>query len=98
MITISLKEYVPVINSIEDADKIYNMIKASLVEDDVIIDFAEIRFISTNCAKHIFGTLILELGQEVFFNRVILSNASDNVKVSVNTGIENALLDCSKSV
>ena len=91
MIKISMSEYVPVINSIEDAEVIYNSIKTALKDGEVVIDFLGIRFISTNCAKHIFGRLVLELGEESFFNSITLSNASDNVKVSVNTGIENAI-------
>ena len=90
---IKLSDFVPVINAIEEADVIYNSIKTSLVEDAVLVDFSGIRFISTNCAKHIFGKLILELGQEVFFNQITLSNACDNVKVSINTGIESALTE-----
>lgn len=93
MKTIALSDYVPVINAIDEADTIYNCIKSSLAEDVVLVDFSGIRFISTNCAKHIFGKLILELGQERFFNQITLSNACDNVKVSINTGIENALIE-----
>lgn len=93
MNTISLSEFAPVINGIEEADTIYKRIKTSLEEADVLIDFSKIRFISTNCAKHIFGRLILEVGQEFFFDRIVISNACDNVRVSINTGIESALTE-----
>ncbi len=93
MKAISLQDYTPVINIIDVADSILITTQNALAEDDVVIDFSGIRFISTNCAKHIFGKLILELGEESFFDRVILTNACDNVKVSINTGIENALED-----
>ena len=93
MKSISLSEYVPVINAISEADDIYGKICGSLKEDDVLVDFSGIRFISTNCAKHIFGRLILQLGQENFYNKITLSNACDNVKVSINTGIESALTE-----
>ena len=95
MKSLDLKEYSPVINSIEKADEILKNIDAILEKEIVEIDFEGIRFLSTNCSKHIFGHLFLELGQEAFFDKVIIKNASNNVRVSINAGSESSITDAS---
>lgn len=91
---ISLKEYAPVISSDEAADDIFQLISSSLSKDEeIVLDFSEIRIISTKCAKRIFGQLYGILGAEAFFSRIIFENASENIRPSLNDGIESFLSD-----
>lgn len=90
---VSLNEFSPVIGDVSIADRILHIIKESINnnEENVTIDFTKIRVIATNCAKHIFGKLYIELGSELFFSKIVISNASENVKASIMNGIEAAL-------
>ena len=92
---INLSDYAPVIGDVLVADKILKDIKHSLTNDgeSVIVDFSPIRVIATNCAKHIFGRLYVDMGGESFFSRIVVINASENVKVSILNGIEAAIQD-----
>ncbi len=92
---IDLSKYAPVISNDEKADEILSTIRQHLSEnaEEIIIDFSSIRIISTKCAKRILGTLYGELGAPLFFSRIIIENASDNVRPSLNDGIESYLND-----
>ena len=93
--TIDLSKYAPVISSDEKADEILDSIKQNLPEArEIILDFSRIRIISTKCAKRILGTLYGELGSEAFFSRIIIMNASENVRPSLSDGIESYLSEC----
>lgn len=94
--TIDLSKYAPVISSDDKADEILASIKNSLSQaEEIILDFSRIRIISTKCAKRILGTLYGELGSEAFFSRIIIMNASENVRPSLSDGIESYLSECS---
>lgn len=87
-----LNEFAPVIGDVSIADRILRIIGDSIKKEDIVtVDFTTIRVIATNCAKHIFGKLYIALGSEQFFSRIVISNASENVKVSIMNGIEAAL-------
>ena len=91
---ISLKQYAPVISSDEVADEIFQLISNSLSkEEEIVLDFSDIRIISTKCAKRVFGQLYGILGAEAFFSRIVFENASDNIRPSLNDGIESFLSD-----
>lgn len=90
--TISLTQYAPSIGSIDDAKKILNDIQSALEAGDVIIDFANIQTMGTNCSKLIFGTLYGELGPESFFERIEIPNASLNIRRTIRLGIEASLV------
>lgn len=92
--TIDLSNYAPVISSDDKADEILATIKTHLSgTEEIILDFSKIRIISTKCAKRILGTLYGELGSEAFFTRIIIANASDNVRPSLSDGIENYIFE-----
>lgn len=92
--TIELSKYGPVISSDEKADEILSSVRQLLSgTEEIVIDFSTIRIISTKCAKRILGTLYGELGPESFFSRIIITNASENVRPSLNDGIENYLAE-----
>lgn len=87
--TIDLSKYAPVISSDIIADEILASIRMHLPDaNEIILDFAKIRIISTKCAKRILGSLYGELGAEVFFSKIIIANASDNVRPSLSDGID----------
>ena len=88
---IDLSQYAPVISSDEKADEILSIIRQHLHE--IIVDFSGIRIISTKCAKRVLGTLYGELGSSLFFSKIIIENASDNVRPSLNDGIESYLAE-----
>lgn len=91
---ISLKKYAPVISSDEVADEVFQLISSSLSKDEeIVLDFSEIRIISTKCAKRIFGQLYGILGAQAFFSRIIFENTSENIRPSLNDGIESFLSD-----
>lgn len=91
---IDLSQYAPVISSDEKADEILSIIRQHLHEDgEIIVDFSGIRIISTKCAKRVLGTLYGELGSSLFFSKIIIENASDNVRPSLNDGIESYLAE-----
>ena len=91
---IDLSKYPPVISSDEKADEILSSIKQQLsCQGEIIIDFSGIRIISTKCAKRILGSLYGELGSENFYTRIIIENASENVRPSLNDGIESYLAE-----
>lgn len=90
--TVSLIQYAPSIGSIDVAKNILKEIQEALNTGDVIIDFANIQTMGTNCSKLIFGTLYRELGPESFFERVEIPNASLNIRRTIRLGIEASLV------
>ena len=60
---------------------------------DVKLDFDGVLSMTTFCAKQVFGRLYVELGAESFYQRVKFQNASEDLKIVVQTGIESSLAD-----
>ena len=90
--TISLKEYGPLLSDKKVGEEIHKKINYQLGKTDIVnIDFGEITSMATFCAKQIFGRLYLELGSEKFFERVKILNANDDLKIIIKMGIQNAL-------
>ena len=90
--TISLQAYAPSIGSEDLARNILQEVKDSLFENDsVIIDFSHIQTMGTNCAKLIFGELYNSFGATDFFNKVRISNATQNIQRTIRLGIEFSL-------
>ena len=95
---INLSEFSPVISSKEDGEEIFNRLKKALDSDDLIeIDFDKIKTMATFCAKQIFGSLYIKLGADVFFRRIHFINVSDDVKVIIQSGIQNAIEEINKA-
>ncbi len=89
---IDLKEYGPIISSKTIGTEVYAKIKDQISENEQIeIDLSEIKTMATFCAKQIFGKLYLELGPELFFEKIVLKGASNDVKTIIQVGIQHAL-------
>jgi hypothetical protein len=93
--SIQLLNFGTVINDTQTGASIYDAIKSSLSSNHspVEIDFSGVVTMATFCAKQIFGKLYVELGQESFFNKLVLKNASPELRFIIRTGIESALED-----
>lgn len=89
--TITLKDYAPIISDDETAIKILELIKKELQHDNVQIDMSDVKLMVTKCAKSIFGSLYLDMGSKCFFEKIQILNASDNVKAVINLGIIDAI-------
>ncbi len=89
---ISLNKYGPIISDKELGEEIYKLISGELLKSEKVeIDLLEIKSMATFCAKQIFGNLYLSLGSSNFFDRVYLKNASNDLKMIIKIGIQNAL-------
>lgn len=98
MKTINLREFGPVISDKEIGKSIYQMIKDITDKDEKVeVDLADIRSMATYCAKQIFGNLYVQLGAAVFYEKVLLKNANNDLKTIVNIGIQHALSEIKKS-
>lgn len=90
--TISLKEYGPLLSDKKVGEEIHKKIKSQLEKSDVInIDFADITSMATFCAKQIFGRLYIELGPEQFFERIKFLKTNEDIKIIIKMGIQNAI-------
>lgn len=91
---IDLTEYGPIISDKETGEEIYNKINEVLKsQHTIIINLDSILSMATFCAKQIFGKLYLELSPTVFFERIKIQNANDDIKLIINMGIHSALND-----
>ncbi|OXA65463.1 hypothetical protein B0A67_24400, partial [Flavobacterium aquidurense] len=73
---------------------IYTEIKKIISENNnCIIDFKDVKSMATFNAKQIFGKLYLELGSNLFFEKIEIKNASDDLKLIIRLGIQSALED-----
>lgn len=89
---IELKKYGPIISDKIVGDEIYQLINENLKNhQNISIDLTGIISMATFCAKQIFGRLYLSLTSEVFFERIELTNVSDDVKLIIKIGIQNAI-------
>lgn len=92
MKTINLKKYGPIISDKIIGDKIYTEINDLLkTESKVAIDFSEIISMATFCAKQIFGKIYIDLSPELFFEKLEFTNVTNDVKLIIKIGIQNAL-------
>lgn len=91
---LSLEKYRPIISDKGIGEEIYNSIKDELEKgNNVTLEMSQIKSMATFCAKQIFGKLYMEIGPESFFERLILKNASDDLKAIIRVGIQNAIED-----
>lgn len=91
---IDLKKYGNIISDQKSGESIYTEVRQAIDKDEVcVINFDEIKSMATFNAKQIFGKLYLELGPEIFFEKVEIKNASDDLKLIIRLGIQSALED-----
>jgi hypothetical protein len=94
MTTLNLNKFGPIISDKTIGNEIYNLIKLNLSKHSLLkLDLSSIKSMATFNAKQIFGRLYIELGSTTFFETLILSNASDDLKIIIQIGIQNALED-----
>ncbi|MGV0828345.1 STAS-like domain-containing protein [Empedobacter brevis] len=92
MKTIAIKKYGPIISDKKIGDKIINEITSELeIHKKIEIDLKDVITMATFCAKQIFGQLYIKLGQEEFFENIKISHASNDMKIIINMGIQNAI-------
>lgn len=90
--TVSLKEYGPLLSDKKVGEEILKKIKLHLEKSGVLnIDFTGITSMATFCAKQIFGSLYLELGPEIFFERIKFLKVNEDLKIIIKMGIQNAI-------
>ena len=89
---IKLIKYGQIISEKDIGDRIYHEIHEDLEKHDkAFIDFSGLISMATFCAKQIFGRLYIDLSPNVFFEKVSLENVSDDLKIIIRVGIQNAL-------
>ncbi len=89
---INLSQYGPIISDKAIGQQILSEIKSHLPNNEKIeIDLSGIKSMATFCAKQIFGNLYIEMGSNVFFDKIIFINTSDDVKLIIKIGIQNAI-------
>ena len=92
MITIDLNKFGPIISSKAIGEEIYSLLNKELARNDiVVVKIDEIKSMATFCAKQIFGRLYLELGSNVFFEKIIIKGADADLKTIIQIGIQHAL-------
>lgn len=91
---IQLKKYGTIISDQESGLIIYAEIKNILEsEKNCIVDCSDVKSMATYNAKQIFGKLYLELGSEVFFEKIEIKSASDDLQLIIMLGIQSAIDD-----
>lgn len=92
MTNIILNKYGFIISDQQTGQEIYKEIKQDIEKNgQSTIDFKKIKSMATYNAKQIFGKLYLELGGDEFFNKIIILNASEDLKLIISLGIQSAL-------
>lgn len=91
MIAIDLSQYGPIIGNETVAQRIYDLILVEVQKGSVEINMYGVKLMATFCAKQIFGGLYNALGGELFYKRISIINATDNVKKTIGIGIEMSL-------
>lgn len=91
---IELRKYGTIISDQESGLIIYNEIKTILNSDkSCVVDCSNVKSMATYNAKQIFGKLYLELGSEVFFEKIEIKSASDDLQLIIMLGIQSAIED-----
>lgn len=89
---VELSKYGPIISDKEIGSEIHHMIVDSLKNNDVLeVDFSTIISMATYCAKQVFGRLYIDLGSEIFFEKIKFQNVNDDLKIIIKMGIQSAL-------
>lgn len=94
MKTIDLTKYGPIISSKSVGDEIYTLINNEIIKEaQIIVDLSNIQSMATFCAKQIFGRLYIELGSQLFFEKINVKGADNDIKAIIQIGIQHAIKD-----
>jgi hypothetical protein len=97
MKNIDLSNYGPIIGSKTIGDEIYWLIKKEIDKGEQIsISLKNIRSMATFCAKQIFGKLYVELGSQLFFEKILITGADNDLKTIIQIGIQHAIEESKK--
>ena len=89
---ISLETYGPAITNPIIAENVYQTIINHKPNENVVtIDLKGIEAMTTQCAKIIFGKLYINLGADLFYKNIAITNCSDGLQLVIEFGIEHAL-------
>lgn len=92
MRTITLDRFGPIVSDKQTSNEISLLINNELERNQhVVIDLSGIKSMATFCSKQIFGRLYLSLGAQKFYDKIKISNATEDIKLLIQIGIENAL-------
>lgn len=95
---IELNKYGPIISSETVGEDIYKIVKEEIDKGaSVELNLLGIKTMATFCAKQIFGRLYIELGAEMFYEKISIKNADNDLKTIISIGIKNALDDKEKN-
>lgn len=85
---VNLSKYSPIISDKSLSDIIYTEImNRNPLENQIIIDFSNIKAITTHFGKQVFGRLYSELGNNIYYNHIRVINAYDSIFPIINLGI-----------
>lgn len=94
MKNLNLSKYGPIISDKNKGEEIFKLLYESAVANDFInLDLSSIKSMATFNAKQIFGQLYLKMGPESFFEKIRFVNTSDDLKLIIKIGIQNAIED-----
>lgn len=97
MKTIVVKKFGSIISDKETGNALLGELKQGLKEnDEIIIDLEGVISMATFCSKQIFGSLYLELGAEIFFNKIKFTRGTNDVLAIIKIGIQSALEEVEK--
>lgn len=89
---INLSEYGPIVSDKKKGQEIFNLLCSNIGSTDFInLDLGAIKSMATFNAKQIFGRLYLSMGPEAFFDKIRFMNTSEDLKLIIKIGIQNAL-------
>lgn len=91
---VHLDKFGPIISDRKTGEEIYNLIKSNNpMACEVTIDMSGIKAMATFCAKQIFGKLYIELSPSTFYKNIIISNASEDVRLIIKLAVRDAIND-----
>ena len=92
MVEIRLIDYSNTITDPSIAETILRDIRDALgKQDSISVVFTGVDIMTTSCAKQIFGQLYLELGPEVFYQRMQLKDVDEDLRIIIKNAIQSAI-------
>ena len=90
-----VNKYGNIISDQETGNMIFQEIKKELnsTSTPIKVNLNDVITMATFNAKQIFGKLYLELGPTNFFDKIIILNANDDLKLIISLGIQSAVND-----
>lgn len=89
---IKISDYSSVISDKSLGSRIYDDINMALsTNKSIVIDLDDVIVMTTFCAKQVFGRLFVLLGQEQFYERVLIRGATSDFKIIIQESIQSAI-------